>query len=324
MHLGSGGRGGSKSSSRGRRSLRNALGSALPYDGVGKVCAMSVNNYLAKEWCLDVEGSVIELNNDESASQVLLEMEKGYKSVLSNIRDQVLDNNMALAILYARRFIIQIAIAMSSIFDLGLFAKEPKGENGLKIALQFWNIVEKSCSLQAAGWVGEAGAMAIASEALGLRISSNEHNIHRGASQSVAGIVKFNGENDDDGVTISSGAITQFLSNVKICYQPESMTIIDPSASLAACAEAVLGGNGGGLTVFLCRALQNALIHSEDLREVVIAVIRRSIRLLAVVEHGNDGSTSDDGIVDVSVNVTLLSINIINLIPHDALFLCSN
>jgi len=298
VHLGSGGRSGSKSSSRGRRSLRNAVGSALPYDDVGKVCAISVNICLAKAWRLDdKESPAVELSKDESAAQVLQQMVKGYKSVISSIEEQVHDNNVALAILYARKFIIQIAIAMSSKFDLGLFVTDPSHKNDLEIAFQFWNIVEKSCSLQAAGWVGEAGAMAIASEALGLGISSTEHNLHRGSSQSVAGIMKFSGDNDD-GVTIPSGAITQFLSNVKICHQAESMAIIDPSASLAACAEAVLGGNGGGLTVFLCRALQSALVHSESLRQLVIAVIRRSVRFLAVVEHGSDGSTSDDGIAD--------------------------
>jgi len=299
VHLGSGGRSGSKSSSRSRRSLRNAVGSALPYDDVGKVCAISVNTCLASAWCLDnKECSMMDFSKDESASQVLQQMKNGYKSVISTIEKQMHDNNMALAILYARKFIIQIAIAMSSKFNLNLFIKEPNHKNDLEVAHQFWNIVEKSCSLHAAGWVGEAGAMAIASEALGLGISSNEQNLHRGSSQSVAGIVKLSGDNDDDGVTIPCGAITQFLSNVKICYQVESTAIIDPSASLAACAEAVLGANGGGLTVFLCRALQNALVHSESLRKLVIALIRRSVRFLAVVEHGSDGSSSDDGIVD--------------------------
>jgi len=298
VHLGSASRSGSKGSSRSRRSLKNTVGSTLSYDDVGKVCAVSVNICLAKAWQVENKrASEVDPNEDKSALLVSQTMEKGYEMVINEIEEQIQDNNIALAILYARKFILQIAIALSSKFDLKMFISAPSMVADSETACRFWNIVEKCCSLQAAGWVGEAGAMAIASEALGLGISSNEHSLNRGSTQSVAGIVKFSGSNGDDCVTIPSGAITQFLSNVKIWDKPQSMTIFDPSASLASCAEAALGGEGGGLTVFLFQALQNALVHSEKLRQLVIALIRRSVRILAAIDHGSDGS-SDEGNVD--------------------------
>jgi len=139
--------------------------------------------------------------------------------------------------------------------------------------------------------------MAIASEDLGLEISSNGNTFHRGSVPSAAGVVKFS-VNDGDGVTIPSGAITQFLSTVKVWDKPQSLSLFDPSASLASCAEAVLGGEGGGLTVFLSHSLQNAVVQSKNLRELMIALIRRSVRILAVVDHGSDEASSDEGNID--------------------------
>ena len=63
-------------------------------------------------------------------------------------------------------------MSLSSQFKLMYLCEtSAKNEDDAETARRFWNVLEHCCSLYAAGWVGEAGAMAIASEAIGLGIS---------------------------------------------------------------------------------------------------------------------------------------------------------
>ena len=130
--------------------------------------------------------------------------------------------------------------------------------------------------------------MAIAAEALGLGISSNDHGHSRQSMSERAGIASIT--DLDEGMLLPACGITQLLSSVKRGIS--TSTARDTGDLLAACAEAALGSDGGGgVLVFLQRGLQSAVCKSEELRRVLVAAIRRSIRLLAVVE--NEGDDSD-------------------------------
>ena len=75
-------------------------------------------------------------------------------------------------------------------------------------------MIEVCSPLHAEGWVGEAGAMSMASEALGLGIASNERSLQRGSLSSFLGVNRMTeneGKTTFDGIR---GAITQVLNAV--------------------------------------------------------------------------------------------------------------
>mmetsp|Transcript_9241 Transcript_9241/g.13151 ORF Transcript_9241/g.13151 Transcript_9241/m.13151 type:complete len:1880 (+) Transcript_9241:270-5909(+) len=140
--------------------------------------------------------------------------------------------------------------------------------------------------------------MAVAAEALGLGISSNESSSssRRGSSDRNGG---YSVIDVCDSSFIAAGGISQFLSTTLMANSKEM------SATLAACSEAAIGGDGGGGSlVFLQQGLISAVSKSEALRNMLVAVIRRSVRLLAVVDYGGNDSTtgSDDGDVEASMS----------------------
>jgi hypothetical protein len=175
--------------------------------------------------------------------------------------------------------------------NLGFFCDNRSEKNEHEVALQIWNIIEVCSSLQSVGWVGEAGAMAIAAEALGLGISTHDQlGLGVGVS-SISGIISISGNDDETFPTVllAAGGISQVLSSVQTI---NSLSCHTPGSSFAACAEAALGGDGGGVLVFLRRGIQGALSDSMLLRRILIATIRRSVRMLAVIEFPNDEGTS--------------------------------
>jgi hypothetical protein len=138
--------------------------------------------------------------------------------------------------------------------------------------------------------------MAIAAEALGLGISSNDHGHSRQSLSERAGVVSL--ADLDEGVVLPTGGITQLLSSVK--RNSIAKDGRDTGDLLAACAEAALGSDGGGgVLVFLKRGMQSAVCKSKELRDVLVAAIRRSVRLLAVVEYEGDDA---DGPEQVEVS----------------------
>ena len=71
--------------------------------------------------------------------------------------------------------------------------------------------------------------------------------------------------------------------------------------SLAACAEASFGAEGGtGPLVYLQRGLQNAVSQSSKLREILIAGVYRSVRLRAGVDYSGDDGSNGTGEVSVA------------------------
>jgi hypothetical protein len=142
----------------------------------------------------------------------------------------------------------------------------------LDVSRKMWFVLDSCISLRAAGWVGEAGAMAVAAEALGLGISG--HDSQNNSSQTEqAGL---SGQSSTDGSPI--GGITQFLTTI---VQVNAHNI-DPdvgretSTTLAACAEAAIGGGGGGgPMIFLRHGLRSAVMKSEAFCSLLTAAVRR-------------------------------------------------
>merc|ERR1719183_1376411 len=112
-----------------------------------------------------------------------------------------------MAVLFSRKLILHLIITMGTDFDPQYFVGEV--DNELDDTRTLWKIVEMCSSLRGAGWVGEAGAMAIAAEALGLGISSNDQ-MHSRNSAERSGIVS--ATDLDEGLYLPTGRVTQVLS----------------------------------------------------------------------------------------------------------------
>jgi hypothetical protein len=72
--------------------------------------------------------------------------------------------------------------------------------------------------------------------------------------------------------------------------------LTEPIYLLYQASEAAVGSHFGGALPFIRHGLQNALVTSKTLRQVILAGVRRAIRMLAVAEF-----TSEDGALEVRV-----------------------
>jgi len=225
-------------------------------------------------------------------TQLLEEMKGGFRLAGVKMRKQVLTEAMILSSLITRKLLLHVIVAAGESFDPETFLVSDKCRQ--ESALRFWNMIESSASLRSAGWVGEAGAMAIAAEALGLGISSAESNHSRLSIIEKAGFVSVG--DLDEGILLPAGGFIQILNSV-MDWDIDRNTVTSTGSTLIASAEAAIGSDGGGgVLTFLLKGLQAAVIKSEDFRRVVIACIRRSVRKLAVVEYENDDSTSSENV----------------------------
>ncbi|CAB9500257.1 Probable E3 ubiquitin-protein ligase hulA [Seminavis robusta] len=229
------------------------------------------------------------IKSDVTKDEVVSMLKQGYIEASKQLDGQLVNESAVLAILFARKLILHLTVTMGQDFDLTCFLED--GADSRSNARQYWGTVESCASLRCAGWVGEAGAMAIAAEALGLGISSNDHGHSRQTSSERAGIAS--ATDLDEGAMLPAGGITQLLSSVM--KSDTDSTAKETGSLLAACAEAAIGSDGGGgVLVFLQQGLQSAVQKSPDLRQVLTAAVRRSVRLLAVVEYEGDDSDGSD------------------------------
>ena len=211
------------------------------------------------------------ITNDES--EILSHMNKGYVHAESKVFSDIRKESLSLSILYAKKLILEIVLTLSRDFSLDLFLSEKDSIS--ECARRFWQVLDCCCSLRSAGWVGEASAMAIAAEALGLGIAT--HDTPSSGSRG-------NSSNN------SSIGLTQSLTSVMFNDAHNR----DVSNTFAACAEAAMGGEGGGSLIFLREGLQTATSKSRALQDVLVAAIRRAVRLLAVVEYNKEDSVNSD------------------------------
>jgi hypothetical protein len=275
VHLGSG------RIKQGSSSQRSSNSTSVSDSSVGQC----VFRRLEKAW-LEV-GAPESFSTEDSEEEILSFMAAltaGYDAVTRQLASEISSEGRCLAKLYARKLILHIIIALGNKFDPACFV--PPNADEVNSTRQLWRTIEICSSLRCAGWVGEAGAMAIAAEALGLGISSNSNSHNRHNHSDRPGIVS--ATDFDVGVTLPVGGISQLLSTVQI---KTFVGMTDTGSSIAACAEAAIGSDGGGgVLVFIRKGLQGALCKSKPLRDILVAFIRRSVRLLAVIEYDADES----------------------------------
>ena len=288
VHLGGRGqvpyRGGSK-----RRSRRSSNDGVKGSSSLSKNDAQysAVNLRLDKAWARtkDSKTPKEEARSSLKVETVVNTIDAGYEMVIAEIKDELSSECVSLGVMYSRKLILHLIITLSEFFRLGHLLPEKGDEE--ESARKLWRVIEKSCSLSSAGWVGEAGAMAVAAEALGLGISSQENLVG-----GVPGVVY-----SADGFALATGGISQTLSTIRASSHLEScedLELINPSESICACAEASLGSDGGGSLVFLRNGLRSAVANSSELRKIFVAATRRSVRILAAVESETIMEPDDD------------------------------
>jgi len=223
---------------------------------------------------------------------ILNGIQKSYTSVFVNVYEEYQDVCLALCILYARKSIVHIVSSMSSDLNFRWFCS--KSDDEIVVARNFLSVVELCCSLHYEGWVGEASTMSLASEALGLAISSNERSSRGSSLSSVLGRGKRDETNETMGY-LSCGYV-QMLNYVTMCEDPTSSdcNYMDPSNSLASCAEIAFSGKGIGAVTFLKGGLLNIVMSNDAVVDIMVAYVRRSVRLLAWVQVYHDDKKNHD------------------------------
>ena len=234
-----------------------------------------VSRRVAKAWSTLIEAS----DGDASPISVKESIKAGYEDVEKTVAFELFNECLVVAILLARKFVLQSCIGMGVDFDPASLSGE---EQSMR---RFWRVIDACSSLRSSGWAGEAGAMAIAAEALGLGISSNEQ-IHHKSLGDRSGLVP--SSDLDDGLILPVAGSHLLIDTV--------IVVDSPIRRLLASAEVALGSGGGGcVTSLLQESLQSAVSLSSEFREILVAAVRRSVRLLAVVEYdGDDANKSSE------------------------------
>lgn len=250
---------------------------------VGASSLACVSRTLEKKFSEHKAGDIDESEFDREVKSKIL---SGLAAVNEMIEKCLHEEAESLCVLYCRKAILSFVVTNGDSFDLRQFA--PQGTS-LEVASSFWSVLDECVSLRSAGWVGEAGAMAIAAEALGLGISSNEQQSKGHSMESHGSSMMHNGI---EYPALAIPGLSQLLNTVGITSPATCQSTV---YTLAACAEASIGTDGGvGPLVFLQRGLQSAVSKSRDLQELLLAVVRRSVRLLAVVDFMGDDSAGSD------------------------------
>jgi len=292
VHLGGGGGRSSSSRAARREGAKGTAGQSNENDMISR----AVTARLVEEWKKNFD-STKRVDPEESqqsttSTSIVKSIGAGYNAAIQSIENELFGQCVSLGLLYTRKLILHVLITLDKDFRLSHFVTNSSSiDEDIDVGRKLWAIVEKCCSLP--GWVGEAGAMAIAAEALGLGISTGSDDVG-----TTAGVV------DTEHLAIASGGISQLLCSAMFPsrdYTDENDSHRnDPSNSLAACAEAALGSDGGGSLVFLRNSLQAAAANSSAFRRMLVAAVRRSIRLLSSVESDtfvekSKKSSDDDG-----------------------------
>ena len=130
-------------------------------------------------------------------------LKDAYTKILSDLENELKVVHVALNQLYAQKLVLHLLIAYSSNFKTSIFHTEcnPSKSEEDSISRQLFRVIEQTTSISA--WLGEAGAMAVAAEALGLGISTYESN----PDSQPAGMCTISEQ------VIVAGGISQFLSS---------------------------------------------------------------------------------------------------------------
>ncbi len=208
----------------------------------------------------------------------------------------------SMCVLYSQKLVMHAMMSHSNQFSLGSFlptssdtpwSSECADHEASK---RLWQVIEHCTSLQSSGWVGEAGAMALAAEALGLGISAGDKKSNSMPAGMCAASSNF------DQVFLLCGGVTQFLTSALLPHATSDNMFTSTNATFAACSENAVGREMGGTLIFIRSSLQSCVVSSTSFRQVIIAAVRRAIRLLSATEYASDEG-SDSGQVRLTVLV---------------------
>jgi hypothetical protein len=208
-----------------------------------------------------LQTEVVCASDDDSdvCEKVLSFVKFAYSKVHLAVCSELVFEVIAMSILLSRKLILHTLITMGREFEPKIFLGDV---DSLVSARKLWFALEACMSLRHAGWVGEAGAMALAAEALGLGISSADHLQFRMPADR-RGSVSLSG----DGPVLPVGGGFQLLTTLLHPFHLESF--VGSPHLVSASTESSLCGNGGsGIMGFLRDGLQKAVLHSKSFREL--------------------------------------------------------
>jgi HECT-domain (ubiquitin-transferase)/SPRY domain/UBA/TS-N domain len=233
--------------------------------------AGQLSRRLDKAWSSELKSAS---PSDESSPEDC--MKEGYDTVHKEIAYELFNESIALGVLLARKLMLHIIVTCEE-FDPSIFVGGKDSE--FEDMQRLWGVIEACANLRS--WSGEAGAMAIAAEALGLGIQI----------QSRSSLERLGLASDEGGSTQRTG-YSQLLSTV--IQQAPVAGFRDTSRFMAAAAEAAFAGDSGAALIFLQESLQQAVVKSPSFRQVLVVAIRRYVRLLAVVEDSDPRALAED------------------------------
>ena len=208
----------------------------------------------------------------ETGEDLLATLKKGYEVVHGEIAYDVFNESVSSAVILCRKLLYHVIISTRD-FDATNFVRP--GSEALSDLIRLWKVIETACSVR--NWSGEAGAMAMAAEALGLGIQlQSRHGFER------------LGVTSENIVVAHRPGFTQLLTSL----MKTSTDHLETGNFFAATAE----WNGSPF-IFLRKGIETAVAGSEEFRRVVLAATRRSVRLLAGIDEADSRtnlSSEDD------------------------------
>lgn len=235
-------------------------------------------------------------DGSESFDSSINLLRDAYKKINDEVDNELKEVCASLCVLYSQKLVMHTMVSHSNQFSLHSFLPTspvtPWSSEGAEqeVSRRLWQVVEHCTSLQSSGWVGEAGAMAVAAEALGLGISAGDNK----SSSIPAGMCSVSADNDQ--VLLPCGGVTQFLTSAILpqVMADTDFTLTSTAVTFAACSENAIGSDVGGTLSFIRTSLQSAIASSASFRQVLLAAVRRAIRLLAVTEYQSDEGTTSE------------------------------
>lgn len=249
--------------------------------------ASSAHNATAEDITFRLSTNIAKLSTEESSENksssfdsCIALLRDAYKNVEGEVGAELKGVFASLCVLYSRKLVMNFVVS-SQKFNILSFTPSSSTISSpwssadnpeLAVSRCLWQVIECCTSLSSSGWVGEAGAMAVAAEAIGLGISTSDNK-----SNSIpAGMCSASKNNEQ--VLLLCGGSTQFLGSA---LSPKDVASKGLACStFAACSENAIGSDSGGSLPFLRSSLQHAIVSSAPFRQILLASVRKAVRLL--------------------------------------------
>jgi hypothetical protein len=228
----------------------------------------------------------------------LQRLQESYEVLMQNLLSDYVDASLALSHLYARKNVLLLAALMSNYFDMEIFRPlqnvNTLFENDEKVSQLFWCVIEKCCSLYHHGWTGETSVMVMAAEHLNIGVIGLDYRDGGAIPNTKLSFMCIDRKTD----RIPSAMMSLVLNTVRSKTRPSGKNegfetdLFDVSLSYPACVEMALLGSSTNIFFFIRSALQNAVMHSQSLMNIVLGVVRRSVRLLSTSDNLNHSTDS--------------------------------